>query len=60
MKEPLKRILRYFKQRKQIREYVRSQAYIDKVEAFLKHIRKLPIEEQIQIKNELLNEAVND
>ena len=56
MKKLLKRILHYFKQRKQIRDYIHSQAYIDKVEAFLKHIRTLPIEEQIQIKNDLLNE----
>lgn len=56
MKETLKRILCYFKQRKQIRDYVHSQVYIDKMEAFLKHIKNLSIEEQIQIKNDLLNE----
>lgn len=56
MKEPLKRILCYFKKRKQIRDYVHSQAYTDKMEAFLKHIRKLSIEKQTQIKNDLLNE----
>lgn len=56
MKDLLKRILHYFKKRKQIRDYVHSQAYTDKMVAFLKHIKKLSIEEQIQIKNYLLNE----
>ena len=56
MKKSLKRILCYFKQRKQIRDYVNSQAHIDKMEAFFKYIRKMSIEKQIQIKNDLLNE----